>query len=186
MASKAIEFVSRVADKGMIEDMSGLRSCYKQAVEIFGRADAEDDALELITIALNADIAEGTPDIDELARWCVAYDPEAGENGEAGGILKYKGRDPKKDGPAVPVKESVTEDGIVCLEDGKKFKMLKRHLMNAYSMTPDEYRVKWGLPRDYPMATERVREQRARMARERGLGGKTKGAGRPRKKPATT
>ena len=53
--------------------------------------------------------------------------------------------------PAVPVKKSITDDHIICLEDGKKLKMLKRHLKTAYDMTPEEYKAKWGLPADYPM-----------------------------------
>ena len=74
--------------------------------------------------------------------------------------------------PAVSVKQSVKQDHIVCLEDGKKLKMLKRHLMTAYNMTPDQYRAKWGLPRDYPMVAPDYAERRSVLARSIGLGRK--------------
>jgi len=72
--------------------------------------------------------------------------------------------------PAVPIKKSVTPDFIVCLEDGKKLKMLKRHLKTAYDMTPDEYRVRWGLPSDYPMVAPNYAKQRSKLAKAIGLG----------------
>ncbi len=72
--------------------------------------------------------------------------------------------------PAVPVKKSVTPDYIVCLEDGKKLKMLKRHLKTAYDMTPEEYRERWGLPNDYPMVAPNYAKQRSRLAKDIGLG----------------
>ena len=72
--------------------------------------------------------------------------------------------------PAVPVKKSVTPDYIVCLEDGKKLKMLKRHLRSTYNMTPDEYRAKWGLPVDYPMVAPNYAQQRSEFAKKIGLG----------------
>lgn len=78
--------------------------------------------------------------------------------------------------PAVPIKKSVTPDFIVCLEDGKKLKMLKRHLKTAYDMTPEEYRERWGLPNDYPMVSPNYAKQRSRLAKDIGLGtaGKSK------------
>lgn len=74
--------------------------------------------------------------------------------------------------PAVSVKKSVTSDFIVCLEDGKKLKMLKRHLKTAYNMTPDEYRARWGLPHDYPMVAPNYAKHRSNLAKEIGLGKK--------------
>ncbi|MGE5503197.1 MAG: MucR family transcriptional regulator [Actinomycetota bacterium] len=74
--------------------------------------------------------------------------------------------------PAVAVKKSVTPDYIVCLEDGKKLKMLKRHLRTTYNMTPDEYRAKWGLPPDYPMVAPSYAAQRSDFAKKIGLGRK--------------
>ena len=74
--------------------------------------------------------------------------------------------------PAVPVKKSVTPEYIICLEDGKKLKMLKRHLNTSYNMTPDEYRAKWGLPADYPMVAPNYAKARSEMAVKIGLGRK--------------
>jgi predicted transcriptional regulator len=81
---------------------------------------------------------------------------------------------PPRPEPAVPVKKSVMPDYIVCLEDGKKLKMLKRHLKTAYNMTPEKYRERWGLPSDYPMVAPNYAKQRSQLARELGLGTKTK------------
>jgi predicted transcriptional regulator len=72
--------------------------------------------------------------------------------------------------PAVPLKKSVHADYIVCLEDGKKLKMLKRHLKTAYNMTPEAYRERWGLAADYPMVAPNYARQRSRLAKEIGLG----------------
>ena len=72
--------------------------------------------------------------------------------------------------PATPIKKSVTPDYIICLEDGKKLKMLKRHLKTAYNMTPEEYRERWQLPSDYPMVAPNYARQRSTLAKEIGLG----------------
>ncbi len=72
--------------------------------------------------------------------------------------------------PAIPVKKSVTDEFIICLEDGKKFKSLKRHLRSKYDMTPEEYREKWGLPYDYPMVAPSYARKRSELAKEMGLG----------------
>lgn len=72
--------------------------------------------------------------------------------------------------PAVSVKKSVTDEYLVCLEDGKRFKSLKRHLRTRYDMSPDQYREKWGLPPDYPMVAPKYAEARSRLAKEMGLG----------------
>ena len=74
--------------------------------------------------------------------------------------------------PAVSIRRSITPDYIVCLEDGKKLKMLKRHLRASYGITPDEYRTKWGLPPDYPMVAPNYAEQRSNFAKKIGLGRK--------------
>lgn len=76
--------------------------------------------------------------------------------------------------PAVPVKKSVQHEYIICLEDGMKFKSLKRHLMTYHGLTPEEYREKWGLPADYPMVAPAYAEARSRLAKEMGLGQKRK------------
>jgi predicted transcriptional regulator len=82
--------------------------------------------------------------------------------------------------PAVSVRRSVMPDYIVCLEDGKKLKMLKRHLRTTYGMSPDEYRAKWGLPADYPMVAPNYAKQRSAFAKKIGLGRSTKKPGKTR------
>ncbi|MEG3087033.1 MucR family transcriptional regulator [Sphingomonas sp. PB4P5] len=77
-----------------------------------------------------------------------------------------------KQEPAVSVRSSIKPDFIVCLEDGKKLKMLKRHLMTHYQMTPEQYRAKWNLPADYPMVAPNYAEQRRTLAKKIGLGTK--------------
>lgn len=72
--------------------------------------------------------------------------------------------------PAVPIRKSVHADYIVCLEDGKKLKMLKRHLKTAYNMSPEQYRERWGLPIDYPMVAPNYAKTRSRLAKDIGLG----------------
>jgi predicted transcriptional regulator len=79
---------------------------------------------------------------------------------------------PERPLPAVPVKKSVTPDYIICLEDGKKLKMLKRHLKTAYNMAPEEYRERWGLPADYPMVAPNYAQHRSSLAKKIGLGTK--------------
>ena len=87
--------------------------------------------------------------------------------------------------PAVPVKKSVTPDYIICLEDGKKFKSLKRHLRTKFEMSPDQYRAKWGLPSDYPMVAPNYAEARSILAHSIGLGQKSKAnAGRKKRAKA--
>lgn len=80
--------------------------------------------------------------------------------------------------PAIAVRRSITPDYLICLEDGKKFKSLKRHLRTHYNLGPDEYREKWGLPRDYPMVAPNYAQARSKLAKKMGLGQK----GRPRRR----
>jgi predicted transcriptional regulator len=79
--------------------------------------------------------------------------------------------------PAIPVKKSITSDYIICLEDGKKFKSLRRHLRTQYNLTPEQYREKWGLGSDYPMVAPNYAAARSRLAKQMGLGQQ-----RPRRK----
>ena len=74
--------------------------------------------------------------------------------------------------PAVPIRKSIHDDFIICLENGKRFKSLKRHLATAYGLSPDQYRTKWGLPKDYPMVAPAYAQSRSALAREMGLGRK--------------
>lgn len=85
--------------------------------------------------------------------------------------------------PAVPVKRSVFADHLVCLEDGKKLKMLKRHLMTTYRMTPDQYRQKWGLPANYPMVAPDYAARRSVLAKSIGLGRKAAEVAEPQPEP---
>jgi predicted transcriptional regulator len=85
----------------------------------------------------------------------------------AGGAAEAPVEAPK---PAVPIKKSITPDYIICLEDGKKFKSLKRHLRTQYGMTPEQYRERWGLPADYPMVAPNYAKARSQLAKEMGLG----------------
>jgi predicted transcriptional regulator len=97
--------------------------------------------------------------------------------GLTGGHAEQSGMASQK--PAVPVKRSITPDYIVCLEDGKKLKMLKRYLRSNYELSPEQYRAKWGLPRDYPMVAPNYSSQRSQFAKNIGLG-------RTKKTPASS
>ncbi len=101
------------------------------------------------------------PDLPRLIR--EVHDTLASVSGAGG-------REPERPTPAVAIKKSVTPDHIVCLEDGKKLKMLKRHLKTAYNMTPEQYRERWGLPADYPMVAPNYAKQRSKLAKQIGLG----------------
>lgn len=94
------------------------------------------------------------------------------------GAVTETSSEPQK--PAISVKKSVAPDHITCLEDGKTFKSLKRHLHSEHGLTPEQYRAKWGLPKDYPMVAPNYSEARATMARDIGLGQKGRGQGRTR------
>jgi len=85
-------------------------------------------------------------------------------------LVQAQSKPAERQEPAIPLKKSVTADYIVCLEDGKKLKMLKRHLRTAYGLTPEQYREKWGLPADYPMVAPNYAKKRSTLARQIGLG----------------
>jgi predicted transcriptional regulator len=91
--------------------------------------------------------------------------------------------DPEKHKPAVPIKKSITPEYIICLEDGKRLKMLKRYLRTRYDLSPDAYRLKWGLAADYPMVAPNYAQQRSQFAKQIGLG-RTSTKRRGRKKAA--
>ncbi|TKT81209.1 MucR family transcriptional regulator [Aquamicrobium sp. LC103] len=93
--------------------------------------------------------------------------------GRVGGVAEQAPVDKQK--PAVNPKKSVHDDYIICLEDGKKFKSLKRHLMTHYNLTPDQYREKWGLDANYPMVAPNYAAARSQLAKKMGLGRKRKG-----------
>jgi len=87
--------------------------------------------------------------------------------------------------PAVPIKKSVTPDYLICLDDGRKLKMLKRHLRTAYDMSPKEYRAKWGLASDYPMVAPNYAQRRSELAKAIGLGTKGRGKTKSRRTAQT-
>lgn len=121
------------------------------------------DALELTTEIVSAYVGNNPVQSSELANLIRnVHETLQGLAGEEKPVVEAK--------PAIPVKKSVTDDYIICLEDGKKFKSLKRHLRAKYDMTPDEYREKWGLPFDYPMVAPSYARKRSQLAKKMGLG----------------
>ena len=130
----------------------------------------EDDLLRMTADVVAAYVSNNTLATAQLADVINAvYKSLRGLEGQLADVPA----EPLK--PAVPIRKSITPEYLVCLEDGKKLKMLKRHLRSTYSLTPDEYRVKWGLPPDYPMVAPKYAEQRSEFAKKIGLG---RGTGR--------
>ena len=130
----------------------------------------ENDVAEAL-VTLTADIVAAHVSNNDVA---VSDLPQLIQN--VHGALSSLGKAPAqpevKLEPAVSIRASIKPDFIVCLEDGKKLKMLKRHLMTHYQLTPDQYRAKWGLPADYPMVAPNYAEQRRTLAKKIGLGTK--------------
>jgi predicted transcriptional regulator len=130
--------------------------------------DQPDTAEDLI--ALTADIVSAHVSNNSLAVSEVPTLIQTVHGALAGlGASRTPELEPKRD-PAVPIRSSVKPDHIVCLEDGKKLKMLKRHLLTHYDLTPEQYRRKWNLPVDYPMVAPNYAEQRRTLAKKIGLG----------------
>jgi len=135
-----------------------------------------NDLLVLTTEIVSSHVANNTVAPGELPQLIQqVYATLAGIGKASGGGLSAMGKRPD---PAVPIKKSVMPDYIVCLEDGRKLKMLKRHLKTAYDMTPDDYRERWGLPADYPMVAPNYAKQRSSLAKKIGLGTKPRKRGR--------
>lgn len=130
--------------------------------------------LSLTTEIVAAHVANNTVPQNEMPALIEQVFRTLSNLGSGAGGSMLSGDRPQ---PAVPVKKSVTPEYIVCLEDGKKLKMLKRHLKTAYDMSPEEYRERWGLPADYPMVAPNYAKQRSRLAKDIGLGTK----GKPKK-----
>ncbi|MEQ1782743.1 MAG: MucR family transcriptional regulator [Hyphomonadaceae bacterium] len=121
--------------------------------------------IELVSQIVSAYVAHNPVPVAELPRLIERVHATLSE------IDGAPAAEPKSElKPAVPVRKSVTDDHIVCLEDGKKFKSLKRHLRTRYEMSPEEYREKWGLAPDYPMVAPNYAKQRSDLARKMGLG----------------
>jgi predicted transcriptional regulator len=131
------------------------------------------DSTQLELLSMTADIvsahvANNTTDINELPRLIRQVHSTLAE---LSGKSSLRADRPE---PAVPVKKSIHDEYIICLEDGKKLKMLKRHLKTAYNMTPEQYRERWGLAPDYPMVAPNYAKQRSFLAVKIGLGRKRK------------
>lgn len=123
-----------------------------------------DDLLALTTEIVSSYVSNNTLATNEIPSLIEQiYKTLANVNTEPG-ILADRPQ------PAVPIKKSVMPDYIICLEDGKKLKMLKRHLKTAYNMTPEQYRERWGLPSDYPMVAPNYARTRSKLAKDIGLG----------------
>ena len=132
-----------------------------------------EDLLELTTQIVSAYVSNNPVNqsgLGDMIRdiYGVLSEIEKGENKEEKDLT-----------PAVPIKKSVTPEHIICLEDGKKLKMLKRYLRTQYGLSPEEYRARWGLPHDYPMVAPNYANQRSKLAKKIGLG--KQATGRPRK-----
>lgn len=138
---------------------------------------SEDNVRDEMLVTLTSDIVAAHVSNNSVA---VSDLPVLIQNvyGALAGLHKEAPPAQPKQEPAVSIRASIKPDFIVCLEDGKKLKMLKRHLMTHYQMTPDDYRAKWGLPADYPMVAPNYAEQRRTLAKKIGLGTSRR---RPRK-----
>jgi len=124
-----------------------------------------DDLLKFASEIVAAYVSNNPIPVSEIPAMIKSVHATLG--GLAGGVSTET---PTALKPAVPVKKSVTPEYIVCLEDGKKLKMLKRYLRSRYDLTPEEYRAKWGLPADYPMVAPNYAAQRSEFAKKIGLG----------------
>ena len=126
-----------------------------------------DTLLSLTTEIVSSHLSNNTVSSDEIPGIInQVYKTLANINSDVNGT----GERPQ---PAVSIKKSVTPDYLICLEDGKQLKMLKRHLRTTYGMTPDEYRERWGLSPDYPMVAPNYAKQRSKLAKDIGLGKKS-------------
>ncbi|MEQ1901337.1 MAG: MucR family transcriptional regulator [Devosia sp.] len=130
---------------------------------------ADNDLIEMSTEIVSAYVSHNALSMNDLPK--LISDVHTALRG-----LKVPGApEPAEElKPAVPVRKSVAADYIICLEDGKKFKSLKRHLRTHYDLSPEEYREKWGLPADYPMVAPNYSATRSRLAKDNGLGRKAK------------
>jgi predicted transcriptional regulator len=135
-----------------------------------------DDILKLATEIVAAYVSNNPIPVAEVPAMIKAVHTTLG-----GLVGSSQGEPATTQKPSVPIKRSVTPDHIVCLEDGKKLKMLKRYLRSNYNMTPEEYRAKWGLPADYPMVAPNYAAQRSEFAKKIGLGRTASSSGRRRK-----
>lgn len=128
---------------------------------------SDNDLIDLSTEIVSAYVSHNALSVNDLPK--LIADVHAALRGLRGSETTEPAEELK---PAVPVKKSIAADYIICLEDGKKFKSLKRHLRTHYDLSPEEYREKWGLPADYPMVAPNYSATRSRLAKDNGLGRK--------------
>ena len=126
---------------------------------------SKEQLLEMTTEIVSAYVGNNTIAAGELNELIVSIHDSL-HNLTTGGVEV----EPEPIKPAVPVRRSITPDYLICLEDGKRLKMLKRHLRTTYGLSPDDYRAKWGLPADYPMVAPNYAQQRSEFAKKIGLG----------------
>jgi predicted transcriptional regulator len=127
--------------------------------------DAKQDLVEMAADIVSAYVSANSVAAQDIPALIRTVHAALKEVAGAGPALAENSQE-----PAVAIRKSVTPDYIICLEDGKKFKSLKRHLRTRYGMTPDEYRTKWGLPHDYPMVAPNYAKERSNLAKRMGLG----------------
>ena len=140
---------------------------------------AETDLIGMTADIVSAFVSNNAIAADVLPRLI------AGVHGALAGTTQSAAPEPEPQAPAVPIRKSITPDHIICLEDGKPFKSMKRHLAQKYGLTPEDYRAKWGLPKDYPMVAPNYAAARSELAKSMGLGqGGRKPAQRGRKPAA--
>ena len=130
-------------------------------------AEVDKEILALTTEIVSAHVGNNSVDKSELPQ--LIRDVHAALSTVGTGE-----QEAEKPTPAVAIKKSITPDYLICLEDGKKLKMLKRHLKTAYDMTPEQYRDRWGLPADYPMVAPNYAKHRSSLAKKIGLGTKAR------------
>ena len=133
--------------------------------EVLNPEEGQDDLVDLTADIVSAYVSHNVVPVNDLPNLIKDV------HGALGGLASDADNAPKEElKPAVPPKKSITPDYLICLEDGKRFKSLKRHLKTHYDLSPDQYREKWGLPADYPMVAPSYAEARSRLAKEMGLG----------------
>jgi len=125
--------------------------------------------LQLATQIISSYVSNNNVNISDLPSFMASVYQNLSRLDQSGNVSEIR------PDPAVPIRKSITPDFIICLEDGKKLKMLKRHLKTAYNMTPDQYRERWGLSADYPMVAPNYAKQRSSLAKQIGLGTGRKG-----------
>ena len=141
-------------------------------------SDMSETLITLTSDIVAAHVANNSVGVDDLPNLITSVYGALSGLGQAASVPEARPE------PAVSIRSSIKPDYIVCLEDGKKLKMLKRHLMTHYNMTPEEYRRRWGLPGDYPMVAPNYSERRRQLAKDIGLGRKPTSGRRGRKPKA--